>query len=112
MVVMRWFVGSPVARVYLTVVGVVFVYELWYLLTSDGPTMAGVLSYVLTAPTSWLLEYVMAGLGGGLWSWAALVLVGALANVAAVKGLRAWGRRLSRPPQLGDDRAADRRFAR
>jgi hypothetical protein len=97
MKILHWFVGGWVSRIYLALVAAVFAYELWYLLNWDGPTMAGVVSVLLTAPSSWLLHTWLAGLGGGLWWWGGLVLVSALLNIAVVKGIRALSR-LRRPP--------------
>ncbi|WP_328471089.1 hypothetical protein OHA21_06330 [Actinoplanes sp. NBC_00393] len=92
MKIVRWFVGSWVSRVYLAVVAAVLAYELWLLLTTDGTTytITGVLSMLLAAPTSWLLDLIVPWPASvsDVWRLAVFVPVGALANAAAWNGIR------------------------
>lgn len=97
----RWFAGSWPSRVYLAVVAVAAALAVWELLAwversayvhGTYPMFATAPALLLTAPTSLLLEWLLPA-DIGLWSWTGPVLVGALVNIAALKGIRALARR-------------------
>lgn len=97
--IVRWFVGSWPSRIYLAVVGVATAFAVWELLAwveretyvhGTYPMFATAPALFLTAPTSLLLEWwLLPADWVGLWSWAGPVLLGALLNIAALKGIRA-----------------------
>jgi hypothetical protein len=106
MKIVRWFAGSPVSRIYLALVAVAIAFAQWEhqawverdaVVSGTYPMFATAPAHLLTLPTSWLLEYWLVGWSNGLWSWTWPVLVGALVNIAAVKGMRALVHRRRRP---------------
>ncbi len=105
---MRWFAGSRLQQIYLAVVAVATVFAVWELhawverqayVAGTFPMFATAPALFLTAPTSLLLERwsLPAADWGGPWSFTGPVLVGALVNIAALKGIRALAHR-RRPP--------------
>jgi hypothetical protein len=107
MTIMRWFVGGRLSRIYLALVAVANSAAGWELLAwversayvaGTYPTFATAPALFLTAPTSLLLEsWLLPAEWGGLWSFTGPVLLGALVNIAAVKGMRALGHRRRLP---------------
>jgi hypothetical protein len=105
----RWFAGSWFSRIYLSVVAVATAVAVWELLAwverrayveGTFPMFATAPALFLTAPVSLLLEWwLLPADWGGLWSFTGPVLVGALVNIAALKGIRALARR--RRPSAG-----------
>ncbi|MFI7371388.1 hypothetical protein ACIBSW_14965 [Actinoplanes sp. NPDC049668] len=105
MVIVRWFAGGRPSRIYLAVVSVAAAFAAWELLAwvereayvhGTYPVLATAPALFLTAPTSLLLEWWWPS-WDGLWSWTVPVLVGALLNIAALKGIAALVRRLRAP---------------
>ena len=104
---MRWFVDSRLSRIYLALVAVLTGLSLWELrawaeqdayVAGTYPMFATAPPLFLTAPASLLLEWwLLPADWGGLWSFTGPVLVGALVNIAALKGIRALAHR-RRPP--------------
>jgi hypothetical protein len=113
MKIVRWFAESWPARIYLAVVAVATVFAAWELsawveqkasVEGTFPVLATAPALFLTAPTSLLLEWWLWPADWvGLWSFTVPVLIGALVNIAVVKGIRALAHR--RQP-LGESSAA------
>jgi hypothetical protein len=103
MTIVRWFAGGWASRIYLALVAVAMASAVWELLAwverrayveGTFPVFATAPALFLTAPTSLLLEWwLLPAVWDGLWRFTGPVLVGALVNIAALKGARALVRR-------------------
>jgi hypothetical protein len=108
--IVRWFAGGRPSRIYLALVALATVLALWDLLAwaerdayvaGTYPMFATAPALFLTAPTSVLLEWwLLPADWGGLWSFIGPVLVGALVNIAVLRGIRASAHR-RRPRAAG-----------
>ncbi len=103
--IVRWFTGSRLSRIYLAVVAVATAFSVWELrawverdaeVAGTYPMFATAPALLLTAPVSLLLEWLLPAGWDGVWIYTGPVLVGALANAAALTGIRAATRRRAR----------------